>query len=382
MNYGVNDYDSRYEFENQNRYEDNNRVYEEEYEFQNSYKKYSNNIDTFIPPQRLTNVMNNKINNIHNSFMNMSNDISPYEEQNNDNYNYISKSNNDLEENIIPSPLNFFDNNHELHYIRENNSINLLNLTDKIYEDDEHFKKGITTKKNENCDKSINKKKSSKGTANKKSNRKSLFLNINSNNINKLNNFNGKKNINIKKRRASFMVKHNNKNNFGNFYKLKTRKNCMAMSMHETEKNNNDTYNEENKKNKNKRINFKPIKEITSQKGDKSPIIKNKNNKIVKNSKKIKISVGEAENEEKDEKMTAKKSNNNNNNKTEKINVEKIVKIINENSEKTQNKMKESKEMKEKTEIQSNKKDNKDKNKQKFCLFCCLNSKLDDSEIK
>ena len=377
MNYEVNDYDSRYEFENQNGYEDNNRDYEEEYEFQNSYKKYSNNIDTFIPPQRLTNEMNNKINNIHNSFMNISNNISPYEDQNNDNYNYISKTNNDLEENIIPSPLNFIDNNHEINYIKENNSINLLNLTDKIYEDDEHFKKGITTKKNENCDKSIYRKKSSKGTANKRSNKKSLFINNNTNNINKLNNFNGKKNINIKKRRASFMVKYNNKNNFGNFYKLKPRKNSMGMSMYEIEKNNNDTYNEENKKNKNKRINFKPIKEVSSQKGDKSLITKSKNNKIVKNTKKNKTSVGEVENEEKDEKMTAKKSNNNN--KTEKINVEKI---INENSEKTLNKIKESKEMKEKTEIQCNKKDNKDKNKQKFCFFCCLNSKLDDSEIK
>ncbi len=370
MNFEINDYDSGHElFENINLYENNNRVNEQEYEFQNNYNIFTNNINSFIPPIHLSNEISQNKNDFHDSFINMSNNISPNEELNNNNYN--SKSNED--ENFIPSPLNNF-NNYKSNYLKETNSINLLNLTDKIYESDEHFRKGIISKKNENTDKNLKMKKSYKGTVNKRNNRKSLFI-TNSNNLKKINNIDGKKSINTRKRRESFMIKNRDKNNLGNLYKLKQRKNSIEIMNHETEKNNNDTYNEENKKNKNKKIiHYQTIKEKSFPKGSQIHITKYKNNnKIVKNNKKNKLSEGELDNDKKEEKIIIREPNN----KPDKNNSEKISNINNEINEKTQNIVKDIKE--EKNEKEINKKDNKDKNKHKFCLFCCLNSKIDDS---
>ena len=374
MNFEINDYDSGHEsFLNKNRYKQNNRDYEQEYEFQNNYKRYNSNIDDFISPKRLSNV--------YNSSNNISNNISPHGEKKIDIYN--SKSN-EAEENIIPSPLNNF-NNYMLNYMKESKSINLLNFTDKIYESDEHFKKGLLYKKRENSDKNLKNKKSSR-SGNKKSNRKSLFIN---NGINKINKLDGKQNINVRKRRESYVIKNKDKNNLGNLYKIKLRKNSAVAINHEIEKNNNDTNNEENKINKNKKLlSFKTIKEEPSSKGSQIHIIKYTNKKTIKNNKKNKLSLGEQDIEEKVEKMTTKKSNN----KIDKISGDKIFKI-NEINEKTQNKDKDIKDEKNEKENnkndnnddnkkENNKKDNKAKNKQKFCLFCCLNSKLDDSEIK
>ena len=206
-------------------------------------------------------------NNIQNSLLN-SNNASPFEDQNNDNYNSISNKSNFFEENIIPSPLNVHVNNYEKNYLKENSSINVLNLTDKIYEDDEHFKKRIISTKNiNNLEKGKNKnrnrnKKSSKDIPNKKSNRKSLFIN-NNNKDNKNSGENSKKMIKMIKRRESFMP---NPKVTNNLCKLKKRKSS-AVIIHESEKNNNDTKNIEDnntKINNNKKLSIKTIKEESS----------------------------------------------------------------------------------------------------------------------
>ena len=179
MNFEINDYDC-----NPNIYENNNnKKYKEEYEFQNSNKILNNNIYPFIPQNILPKEINNKANNNQNSFLN-SNNVSPFEDQNYGNYNSSNKSNY-FEENFTPSPLNIRYNNYENNYLNENNSINLLNLTDKIYEDDEHFKKKIISTKNintlekrKNKNKNLN-KKFSKDIVNKKCTKKSLFINNN-----------------------------------------------------------------------------------------------------------------------------------------------------------------------------------------------------------
>ena len=373
MYFEINDYDSRQElFDNPNRY-DNKKVYEEEYEFHNSNKILNNNIDSFIPPPNIiSNEINNKINNIQNSLLN-SNNASPFEDQNNDNYNSISNKSNFFEENIIPSPLNVHVNNYEKIYLKENSSINVLNLTDKIYEDDEHFKKRIISTKNiNNLEKGKNKnrnrnKKSSKDIPNKKSNRKSLFIN-NNNKDNKNSGENSKKMIKMIKRRESFMP---NPKVTNNLCKLKKRKSS-AVIIHESEKNNNDTKNIEDnntKINNNKKLSIKTIKEESSGKNSSQmqiQIQKYQKNKTLKFKKKNKFSIDNTEKDEKDDKNTTKKSN-----AIKKENVNEEKKVNNEINEKNPNNIKEI------NEIQNNKKDNKIK--KKFCLFCCLNSKFDDS---
>ena len=363
MNFEINDYDSRQDLI-EDQYDNNTlKDYEEEYEFQNNNKIFNNNIDLFIPPGCISNKLNNikNINYIQNSLSNISNNISRYEEQINSNNvsnnNYIEGNN---------TPLNNLElcdnNNYNNKYINDNNSITLLNLTDKIYEDDDHFKKGIISKKNEtkgNFEKiKPRKKKSSKFRANMKNKRKSLFI---VNNNKKRESYN-KNNVTFKKRRASVVVEHKNRNNFGFFNKIKFRKNNGDLDQ-ETEKNNNDTNNLDDKKTKNKIMKNKTIKEEESNpKSITNPLLKIKKNKIVKTNKKNKLALEDVVNDDKEDKITIKK--NNNNIKAEKSDSEKINVADNNENKKNQ--------------IQSNK---KNKNKKRYCFLCCLNNKINDSDI-
>ena len=178
----MNEYDSRLEFiENNDSYSDNTPgLYEEEYNI-----KINNNIKE-LDNLYLSRDLNKNMNNIQNSISNISNNLVPYEQQNNEHFNTNSISNNFFG-NLNPSIDNFnkidnyesYNNNYHNNYFNENNSINLLNLTDKIYEDDEHFHKGIISKKSMsnkvNSMKVNPKKKKSSKFVNKK-NRKSLFI--------------------------------------------------------------------------------------------------------------------------------------------------------------------------------------------------------------
>ena len=335
MNYEINDYDSR---EGLFRNNDSIRDNEEEYEFQFG-KKFSN-IEEFIPPKRISKDLNN--------LSNLSNNISPYDYNNKDDANLNSNLlNNLLEGNNIASPIHRYQNNFKTNYGNENkNSITLLNLTDKIYENDDHFKKKIINKKVGNKEKPKNKKNKSSRSGEKrekgekKKNRKSLFI---ANNNNKDYEEDSKKNITVLKRRGSVIVKDKDKNNCMSLNSLKFKANSGA-EIQEIEKNN-DTNNEENinKRNKNRKI-YKTIKEEKK--------LDNKKNKL---------SIEEINKEEKDDKDTTKKPNI--------INIEKVdEKNINNNEIKE----------KEINEIKSYKRQNQ--NKKRCFLFCCLNSNLDEDD--
>ena len=360
MNYEIINYDSRNDLD-ENQFNNSLKNYEEEYEFQNNNIIFNanNNIESFIPPQRLSNKMNKflNVNSIQNSLSNMSNNLSRYEDQNNS----ISLTNNYLERNMSinmsnhPSikNINVYDYNNK--FLNDNNSITLLNLTDKIYEDDDHLKKGIISKKNENKGNfrkiEFKKKKSSKyGDSNKKE-RKSLFI-ANKENKDNAKETNNKKNATLKKRRASLIIEHKDKTNFGLFNKLKLRKNSDAFIL-KSENNNYDTNNIDEKKNKLKIIKNKTIKEVESNTKT-NDNFKTKKIRVIKINKKSKLPPEELPNEDKN----SPKKNNNNKIENKDINVT-------ENNDK-------------KTQVQNNK--NK-KTKKYICLFCCgLNYKNEDSK--
>jgi hypothetical protein len=361
MNYEINEYDSRQDLIEEGF---NNTIndFEEEYEFQNNNILFNNNnggIDSFIPPERISNKINKYYNN-QNSFSNMSNNnISPYEDQNNskviNNYNFVDKKKSNQSSNI----LNMFDK-YNNKYINDNHSITLLNLTDKIYEDDEHFKKGIITKKNEtkgNFKKlEYKKKKASKFRYNNndKNNRKSLFLMSSKNN--KGNN-NIRKSGNIKKRRTSCKVQQNkDKSHHDIFNKPNLKKNNEAL-VKEADDINECPNNIDDKKNKIKIVKNKTIKAVESNCNiNENPLLKNKKSKMAKTNKKYKAPLEEVANEEKEDKNILKK-----NIKNEKIDNEKIIVTETNENKKSQ---------------ESNK---KNKKKKKYCLLCCLNYNSEDS---
>ena len=359
MNYDINDYDSR-----QNLIEDrlNNTLndYEEEYDFQNNNMLFNNNnnIDSFIPPERISNKIN-KYYNCQNS-ISMSNNISPYDDRSNS--KIVSNINNYIDRNKSNQSSNYFNkiDNYNNKYMNNNNSITLLNLTDKIYEDDEHFKKGIISKKNEtkgNYKKiEFKKKKSTKFRDINKKNRKSLFL------MNRENEDINKKNGTVKKRRAS-AIQHKDKSADGFFNKVKLRKNSEALPK-ETFNVHNITHNNiDDKRNRIKIMKNKTIKEVDSNlNNNDNQVLKTRKSKMIKTNKKNKGSTEEIVKEDKDDKNILKK---NNNNKTEKIDNEKIV-VTETNDNK-------------KTQAQNNKNNKKIKKKKLFCLFYCLNDKDEDS---
>ena len=367
MNYEINDYyDSRMEFlenqnEFQNNYENNFRNNEEEVEFQINNGKLSNNIDPYFQ-QRFLSPDKNK-NMIQNSISNMSYNFLPSEQQNNNNNNSNSY--------VIESPIenrkndNYdnYDNNNNDYYNNENNSITILNLTDKIYEDDDHLKKDIITKKGT---KGISgkfkpkKKKSSKNCVNINNNNKKSKKNILMLSDNKdYKEFNKKFN-NFKKRRASVVVDHFNKNSFVDFYKIrqKQRKNSAIVHL-ERRNNNNDLI---KKKIKIKKNNSKPIQEDSSTSNNQEfQLIRNRKSKPSKTNKnKIPIEIEKKKDEyEEKEKTSEKKAH--------------IIKIesLSQNIQKDEN-----------SKVQNEKKSEIYKTKKRYCLFCCLNSNLDDSDIK
>ena len=377
MNFDYNDYDSRQElFENQNefqhRYCDNNyRHYEEEYEFQNNNGKINNNVEQYFQERFLSKDYNKNLNHVQNSQSNMSNNFLASDRQNNDNLNSNSI--------ISRSPIenyNKYDNyekNYNNNYINENNSITLLNLTDKIYEDDEHLQKGMISKKSlpKGNSRKVKpkKKKSSKlgggGNNNNisKKNRKSLFIINNKKETN--NQFEVKRSNNLK-HRASVAVKHSNIDNFGAFYKngQKQRKNSALIDI-ENEKNNYgiNILEENAKKEKFKKVNSNQIQEDNSSPNNQGlRLLKSKNSKTIKTNKN-KLPLSEPEKEEEESKMSTKK---NNLMKIEKINDEKIQKEeINKIESYTENKSKKVY-----------------KARIKNCFFCCFKPNLDDSDIK
>ncbi len=378
MNFDYNDYDSRQElFENQNefhhRYCDNNyRNYEEEYEFRNNNGKINNNIEQYFQQRFLYKDYNKNINPVQNSLSNMSNNFLASDQQNNDKLNSNSIVSRSPIENY--NKYDKYENNYNNYYLNENNSITLLNLTDKIYEDDDHLQKGIISKKSFSKGNSgkikPKKKKSSKlgeggNNNNNKKKKKSLFI-INNKKGNN-NHFEDKRNNNLK-HRASMVVKHSDNDNFGAFYKIrqKQRKNSALIDI-ENEKNNYgiNVLEESTKKNKFKNLNSNQIKEESSSPNNKGiRLIKSKNSKTIKTNKsKLPLSEPEKEEEEEEEKMSTKKNN--------------IMKIEKVNDEKIQ------KEEINKIETYTDHKSNKAyKSRIKHCLFCCLKPNLDDSDIK
>ena len=311
MNYEINNYETKQDlFEIDKRYYENNIVdYEREYEIQNNSRKYYD-IESFLSPG-----------------------CGPRELNCNSNY---QKSLNAMSEQkkidklflnsfVHNESLNKFNNNN---YINGNNSIILLNLTDKIYENEDHFNKGIIRKRNSKFENNCSKKEKSSskfgGNNNKRSNRKSLF--ISNNKI--FNKEFSKKDISIKRKRVSDAIEKRNKSNLNLFDKLKQRKSS-AMLDKENEKSNNytsidekvnkickekATIEENNKKSKLKKLHNKPIEDEhnKSLKSCQVNYLKNRNKtvKAIKTKKKKKLSLGELDNKEKEEKSTSKKTNN------------------------------------------------------------------------
>ena len=379
MNFEYNDYDSRQElFGNQNeflnRYCDNYyRNYEEEYEFPNNNGKINTNVGRFFQQRLLYEDNNKNIYQVQNSLSNVSNNNLPSDQQYNDNLN----SNSIISRSPIENHHKYgnYESNYNHYYNNDNNSITLLNLTDKIYEDDEHLQKGIISKKS--LSKGTGKvkpkkKKSSKidgdvnnNTNSNKKNRKSLFI-INNKKGNK-NQFEVKKNNNFK-HRASVVVKHSNNDNFNDLYKVrqKQRKSSAIIDI-ENEKNNYDNILEENtEKNKFKKLNYNQIQEVNgSPNNQELKLIKSKKSKTIKTNKN-KLPLSEPDKEEEEAKINTKKNNINNIMKIERVNDEKIQR-----------------EDFNKIETYTEKKDSKAYKKRiKYCLFCCLKSNLDDSDIK
>ena len=376
MIFDYNDYDSRQElFENQNeiqqKYYDNDyRNYEEEYEFRNNKGKINNNVEQYFQQRFLCKDHHKNINPLQNSLSNMSNNFLASDQQNNDNLNSNSI--------ISPSQIenyNKYDNyesNYNNYYKKNgNNSITLLNLTDKIYEEDDHLQKGIISRKSlskANSGKVKLKKKKSRilggvENNNNKKNRKSLFI-INNKKGNN-NQFEDKKNNNIKYR-ASVFVKHSENDNFGDFYKIrqKQKKNSVLIDI-ENEKNNYgiNKLEENTKKNKFKKLNSHQIQEGNSSPNNQGlRLLKSRKSKTIKNSKN-KLPLSEPVKEEEEAKISSKKNN--------------IMKIEKVNDEKIQKQ--EINKIVAYTDIKRNK---AYKAKIKHCLFCCLKPKLDDSDIK
>ena len=375
MIFDYNDYDSRQElFENQNEIQqkycdDNYRNYEEEYEFRNNNGKINNNVEQYFQQRFLCKDHNKNINPLQNSLSNMSNKFLASDHQNNDNLNSNSIISRSQIENY--NKYDNYERNYNNYYKNENNSITLLNLTDKIYEEDEHLQKGIISKKSlskGNSGKVNTKKKKIPKLGgvennNNKKNRKSLFIINNKKGSN--NQFEVKRNNNLK-HRGSVVVKHSENDNFRHFLKIrqKQRKNSALIDI-ENEKNNYgiNTLEDNTKKNKFKKLNSNQIQEdIFSPKNQGLRILKSKKSKTIKNSKN-KLPLSEPEKEEEEAKMSTKKNN--------------IIKIEKVNDEKIQ------KEEINKIETNTDTKRNKAyKAKIKHCLFCCLKPNLDDSDIK
>ena len=311
MNYEINNYETKQDlFEIDQRYYENNIVdYEKEYEIQNNSRKYYD-IESFLSPGCGSRELN------YNS--NYQNSLDSMSEQHKIDELFLNSF-------IYNENLNKFDNNN---YINGNNNITLLSLTDKIYEDEDHFNKRIIRKKNSKFENNYSKKEKSSskfvGNNNKRSNIKSLF--ISKNKI--LNREFSKKDISIKRKRVSDAIEKRNKSNLNLFDKLKQRKSS-AMLDKENKKSNNytsidekvnkickekATIEENNKKSKLKKLHNKPIEDEhnKSLKSSQVNYLKNRNKtvKTIKANKKKKLSLGELDNKEREEKSTSKKTNN------------------------------------------------------------------------
>ena len=349
MNFEINNYETKQDFfEIDKKYYENNIVdYEKEYELQNNCRKY-NNIESFLSPGNSQKELNDNYN-CQNSFSAMS-------EQKNLNKIYLNSFSCDRKLNKIDRSNN----------INEHNNITLLSLTDKIYEDEDHFQKGIFKKKNNNKLKREKSFSKCEGNNNKKSNRKSLFISNNK----EINRDFSKKGITSRRKRGSLVMENRNKNKLDLFYKFKQRKSCVVLDK-ENEKNNNysiieekmnrnlkekKTFEEDNKKIKLRKLNSKPIEDENNKslKSFQINVLKNRN-KTFKTNKKNKFTSDELDNKEKEEKTTNKKS----------LNIKTDDKKKN-NSKKVSNKSNNIK-------IHKNKKKNEEK-KLFTCLFCCLSS--------
>lgn len=357
----LNDCDSRQGLlVEKNRYNENNKEYEEEYVFLKNNKNRSNSIGIFNRHNRLSKKSNRKVSFMQNSINNTNNNISHLEDLNN--YNFRSSKSNIIEK-LLPSSLNNLDNYEDN---KTNKGINLLNLTVKIYENDEHFQKQIITKKSRkkvSFDKTVNfenklKKKSSKVIGNS-DNKTFLSQNDYKEAVEER-----KKN---KKKRQSYIVRNKAKNYFGNFGKVKFWKSSGEKLFYDARKSNiaiNFENNDILKKNKSKKIfHINPLKKDLNPT---SNLDKNSRSKAIKLNKKNKVTNEEVKNQEKEDKFINKKTDIANN---EIINAEKD----NNNEQNTAKEIK---------EINFIKKDccEKTKKKRNSCLLCCLNSKFDDSQ--
>lgn len=128
MNYEINKYETEQDLNGIDRrcYENNIVDYEEEYELQNNSRKH---IESFLSPGCGPRELNCKYN--YQNSLKVMNDQKKLDKIHSNSFVYNGN-------------LNKFDNNN---YFNENTSITLLSLTDKIYNNEDHFYKGIIRKK-------------------------------------------------------------------------------------------------------------------------------------------------------------------------------------------------------------------------------------------
>ena len=349
MNYEINKYETEQDIIGIDRrcYENNIVDYEEEYELQNNSRKH---IESFLSPGCGPRELNCKYN--YQNSLNVMNDQKKLNKIHSNSFVYNGN-------------LNKFDNNN---YFNENTSITLLSLTDKIYNNEDHFYKGIIRKKNSKHENNNLKKEKSfskfGGNNCKKSNRRSLFIS----NEKELNREFSKKDISFKRKRASVVMENRNKNNLDLFDKFKQRKNSIIFDKENNKSNNysnieekinkilkeKTTIEENNKKSKFKKIEDEYKKSLKSYQFNP---LKNRNKtiKTIKTNKKNRLSLVKIDNKEKEEKRGSKNTNN--------------IKV----DDKKKNASKKSSNKSNNIQIHKNKKVNEEKN---FitCLFCCLNS--------
>ena len=258
-----------------------------------------------------------------------------------------------VSKNEIKNPHSKFDINHNINYnININNNpndlLNLLKLTNKLYNDDDHLQKEIPTKKIDinnltNFDKNLK----------DDSNKKKLYIQFGLDNR-------GKRGF-----QSAIEMETNNNKNKDNFSKYIEVKNEYAKENEDEQKINSSEL-EEN-------INFYN-KNFNNENGVvKSPIIKSKSNKKKKNKNKNKITKETVNKEKCETNQNVRQSINLNKEEIKKNNTIKS----NKSKEKVKNIVKE-----EEIKIDDCNKD-EEKKKKKFNFFkcfCCLNSELNDSK--
>ena len=265
---------------------------------------------------------------------------------------------------------------------KDNNIINLFEMTDKLYTNDEHFQKDLIQK-----NKVINKNSSSNtikrnqlmsGRINNLQQKKKLIITfgLNEDNNNLKNSFadNSEKNFHFKRRISvvtkgidSEFNKNKEKSNFSYYLKLKQKLRTPSKEINDESKGN--TNNNNNHKNENHKVNALHSCHTNKEKSRakrNSQFYREKTNKTFKNIESPK-KAKEEENEKEETYSKPKKSNN-----IKKVNSKKSNNIKNYNKTQIPNDV---------VEIPKTENQKKHTNlKSKFCFLCCLTNKLNDSD--